>query len=77
MKRAIPLTWALGAAALCGVFCIVRASENTTMVGNNESQTELSQRQRPRSSKRPLITRNAKICSDQCEKRAVPGYNWR
>jgi hypothetical protein len=33
MKRAIMLTWALGAAALCGVFGIVRASEITTMVG--------------------------------------------
>lgn len=29
------------------------------------------------SPKRPLITRNAKRCSDQCEQRAVPGYNWR
>jgi hypothetical protein len=77
MKRAIILTWAFGAAALWGVFCIVRASKNTTMVGNNESQTQLSQRQRPRSPKRPLITRNEEICSDQCEKRAVPGYSWR
>src|SRR5260370_802086 len=29
------------------------------------------------SPKSPLVIRNAKICSDQCEKRVAPGDSWR
>jgi len=29
------------------------------------------------SPRRPLVIRNVKMCSDQCEKRAAPGHSWR